>query len=93
MSAPRIRTNETLGCLQRNVRTQPLGHGASPQKGVFKLLAFIAFSVADHSVIFSSCQLILSENQADSVSSTATDLRTSVDLVLLFRFFASLVGM
>ena len=31
MSAPRIRTNETLGRLQRSVQTQPLGHGASPR--------------------------------------------------------------
>ena len=29
---PRIRTNETLGCLQQSARTQPLGHGASPSK-------------------------------------------------------------
>ena len=31
MSAPRIRTKETLGCPQRSARTQPLGHGASPE--------------------------------------------------------------
>ena len=31
MFAPRIRTNETLGRLQQSARTQPLGHGASPQ--------------------------------------------------------------
>ena len=30
MSAPRIRTNDTLGRLQWSARTQPLSHGASP---------------------------------------------------------------
>ena len=30
MSVPGIRTNETLGRLQRSTRTWPLGHGASP---------------------------------------------------------------
>ena len=36
MSVPRIRTNETLGCLQRSVRTWPLGHGASPKGLTFQ---------------------------------------------------------
>ena len=62
-------------------------------KRSFKLPAFIALSAAGHSVILSSCQLILlSENQDDSVSSTATYLRTSIGLVLLLSFFAGLVG-
>ena len=34
MSAPRIRTNETLGRPQRSARTQPLSQGASPSHHV-----------------------------------------------------------
>src|SRR3712207_3922322 len=45
MSAPRIRTNETLGYLQRSARTQPLGHGASPQHGFLNMSGCLFFYV------------------------------------------------
>src|SRR3712207_4038565 len=41
MSAPRTRTNETLGRLQRSAQTQPLGHGASP----YDILSYIDTSL------------------------------------------------
>ena len=42
--APRIQTNETLGCLQQSARTWPFGHGARP-KDSFHLMRFLPITL------------------------------------------------
>ena len=70
MSAPRIRTNETLGRLQRSTWTLPIGHGASPNyrllKGRIFALSSLSFLPLNSSTItayspkkvFNKCWLI-----------------------------------